>query len=98
MSPDKGGRDSNSPVEFLSAFSNLQLPRKSGKSTSCCGGPDELLYGDIAEKVSEDRFKQLEVVGAQKIVTACPVCFENLNKGKEVIELPDFLASIALGK
>ncbi len=90
----RGGKINNSPSRLLSNLTNLELPKMSGENTSCCGGPDELLYGEIAEKVSQNRFLQLKSVNAQKIVTACPICFANLNKSEEVIELPNLLTSL----
>ena len=91
----RGSKENNSPVEILSKLSDLELPNRNGKNTNCCGGPDELLYGEIAERVAEERLTQLERVKAQKIVTACPVCFANLNKKSNVVELPDFLTTIS---
>lgn len=81
----------NAPLSALERISKVQLPPRSGRRTKCCGGPDELLFPDIAEKVSIDRYEELREVGAEKIVTACPICFANLNKGKNVIEIGDYL-------
>ncbi len=86
-------RDENydAPLQILRKISNVQLPPRSGRKTKCCGGPDELLFPEIAEKVSTDRYEELNDMGTEKIVTACPICFANLNKGKNVIEIGDYL-------
>lgn len=93
----RGGKENNSAVNILSRLSKLELPKQNGKNTHCCGGPDELLYGEVAEGVSRERFKQLEMVNAQKIITACPVCFVNLSKNGEILELPEFLNELVSG-
>lgn len=81
----------NKPLSTLEKMSRVQLPHRSGKRTRCCGGPDELLFPDIAEKAASTRYAELENVGAEKIVTACPICFVNLNRGPNVVEISDYL-------
>ncbi len=81
----------NKPLFTLEKISEVQLPQRSGRKTRCCGGPDELLFPEIAEKASSKRYDELKGVGAEKIVTACPICFANLNKGPNVVEISDYL-------
>lgn len=57
----------------------------------CCGGPDELLFGEISWKVSVERFNQLRATGAERIITACPICFANLRKDGTVVDISQFL-------
>ena len=81
------------PLEMLRKVSNVELPQRSGKRTKCCGGPSELLFPEISERVSDDRYQELERMRQNRIVTACPICFSNLNKGPNVIDIGDYLAS-----
>lgn len=83
----------NRPLETLKTVANVSLPARSGRRTKCCGGPDELIFPELTRKISEDRYRELQETKAEKIVTACPICFSNLNKGPEVIEIGDYLLS-----
>ena len=79
------------PSELVSGLAQLTFPERSGKRTMCCGGPDELLFGEISGKISEERFSQLKSTGAERIITACPICFANLRKDRTVIDISQFL-------
>lgn len=87
----------NAPLLALRKISKVELPPRSGRRTMCCGGPDELLFPDIAEKVSEDRYRELDGMHSDRIVTACPICYSNLSKGDQVVEIGDYLAEVLLG-
>lgn len=78
---------------LLENAAEIHFPSRSGSRTRCCGGPDELTFPEIAEKSSSIRYRELKETGADFIVTACPVCFVNLSKGEDTIEIADFLAS-----
>lgn len=80
------------PEEMLSATGNVEKPRRSGKSTFCCGGPSELLFPDLAHRVSEHRRDQLENSGSKKIVTACPICYANLDRNSDTSDIANYLA------
>lgn len=80
-------------LELLQETSDVRLPPRSGNRTRCCGGPDELTFPDIAEKTSIKRYEELKSTGADIIVTACPICFVNISKGKNTVEIADFLTS-----
>lgn len=82
----------NVPLETLKRTSRVDLPPRSGRRTMCCGGPDELLFPEISHKVSNNRYEELDNMASDKIVTACPICYSNLNKGIKVIEIGDYLA------
>ena len=86
-------RDSpyNSPMDILRESSEVVLPARSGRKTRCCGGPDELLFPELSEKISEQRYNELRETGASRVVTACPICFTNLAKDEKAIEISDFL-------
>ncbi|HUI86585.1 MAG TPA: (Fe-S)-binding protein [Nitrososphaerales archaeon] len=81
------------PRELInSAATNVEPPR-SRRRTMCCGGPDELLYPGIAEKVSKAGYEELKKTGAEQILTACPVCLMNLGREGEVFDISEFLMS-----
>jgi glycolate oxidase iron-sulfur subunit len=79
--------------ELLQKTAEVRLPARSGNRTRCCGGPDELTFPEIAEKASSRRYEELKSTGADLVVTACPVCYVNLSKGKDTMEIADFLVS-----
>ena len=72
---------------LLDKVSDLELPDNNGVNTYCCGGPDELLYPQTAEKVSEKRYQELRKKGNFDIITACPICLSNLRKDGNVRDL-----------
>ncbi len=76
---------------LLSKIGKLKMPDRNGKNTFCCGGPDEMLYPKMAEKVSLIRYGELKETGAKKIITACPICYANLAKNGTVIDISEFL-------
>lgn len=81
------------PLDILRRTGEVLLPARNGSRTRCCGGPDELTFPEIAERASEIRYKELTETGADLVVTACPICFVNLSKGDNTMEIADFLAS-----
>ncbi len=83
----------NKPLETLRSIAQVNLPPRSGRRTKCCGGPDELIFPELTQKISSSRYDELKETKSRKIVTACPICFSNLNKGPEVIEIGDYLVS-----
>lgn len=83
----------NTPKDIIGQNFNLRLSRRSGRKTMCCGGPTELLFPSLSERISERRFNDLQSLGADRIVTACPICFANLNKSSSVVEISELLAS-----
>jgi glycolate oxidase iron-sulfur subunit len=79
------------PLKFVSKIGDVILPDRHGTNIYCCGGPDELLYPKLSESISQKRFDQLKATGAEKIVTACPICFVNLYKDETVYDLAELL-------
>lgn len=69
----------------------MKLPPRSGRNVFCCGGPDELLFPEMAEKVSEERYRELSEAGNGRIITACPICFSNLKKARGLWIYPSSL-------
>ncbi|EGW36191.1 cysteine-rich domain protein [Desulfosporosinus sp. OT] len=77
-------------VPVREAMSNRQW-------TTCCGGPNKLLFPDVSHTVATRRVEELEETGADLILTSCPYCLSALQGGqgkdtKTVIEdLIEFL-------
>jgi len=96
-------RDENiidQPRKLLSKIGITVLePPRNKKDTSCCGGPIEMLYPELARRVALKRMKELQAVG-KSIVVACPICNANLSraaqKDVEVEDLSTYLASSLL--
>lgn len=87
-------RDHNyrKPEMILRKVSNVRLAHRSGKRSECCGGPNELLFPELSESVAERRHNDLVKTGASRIVTSCPICFSNLNRGHKITDVADYLA------
>ncbi len=81
----------NRPLELLRSASEVKLPARSGKRNRCCGGPDELIFPDLSEKISHERYAELEAIGADLIVTACPICLSNLTKNGKATDISGVL-------
>ena len=81
----------NVPVDLVRSFSNLVLPTRSGKRTMCCGGPNEMIYPGLSEKISAERIRNLKETGSERIITACPICYANLGSEKSVMDISQFL-------
>ncbi len=79
------------PKKLLESTSDIVMPARSGKKVLCCGGPDELLYKGLSEKISMERFRELKDTGAEKIITACPICLSNLKKENIVTDISSYL-------
>lgn len=80
------------PEDMLLATGKVEKPRRSGKSTFCCGGPSELLFPDLAHRVSEHRRKQLKGSDGKRIITACPICYANLDRKSDASDIANYLA------
>lgn len=66
--------------EFAKALGIRVLePERSGRMTSCCGGPIEWMRYDLATSIAEKRADELLSVG-RRIVTYCPICLSNLRR------------------
>jgi glycolate oxidase iron-sulfur subunit len=78
---------------LLEKVVRVEYPARSGKRAMCCGGPDEALFGDLSQRISEHRFSQLEATGRKRIITACPICYANLSRYGRVEDISGVLAS-----
>ncbi len=81
----------NGPLKYARKITDIVMPVRSGKKLMCCGGPDELLFGNLSDEISSERFKQLKSTGARNILTACPICYSNLSKDSSVQDLSTYL-------
>ena len=63
-------------VEFSEASCSHQW-------TTCCGGPNKLLYPEISHTIASRRVQELEETGANVILTSCPYCLAALQGGQE---------------
>ncbi len=79
------------PKEILEKIADVRYPQHSGRNSLCCGGPVESLFPEISKSISDRRFKELKNTGAQKIITACPICYLNLHKDPTVVDISEFL-------
>jgi Fe-S oxidoreductase len=61
-------------------------PENTKVNTACCGGPIEYAFGDLSDKVSTIRIKELAGVG-KNILTTCPICLINLRKYEKELGL-----------
>ncbi|MDA8441975.1 MAG: (Fe-S)-binding protein [Peptococcaceae bacterium] len=51
------------------------------KWTTCCGGPNKLLFPEISHEVAERRVNELTHTEAETILTSCPYCLSALENG-----------------
>ncbi len=80
-------------MDILNNVADVKLPPESGKNTMCCGGPDELLFPEISENVSGERYRNLKNI-SRKIVTICPLCYNNLSYDEDVQDFSDFVKNL----
>lgn len=85
------------PLDLIARVSDVKLAPRSGKRNKCCGGPDELIFPDLSERISQERYRELLDTGADQIITACPICLTNLSKGDRTIDMADLLVK-SLGR
>ncbi|WP_337860029.1 (Fe-S)-binding protein [Ferroplasma sp.] len=81
-------------MNILNSVAEVKLPSRNGKFTMCCGGPDELLFPEIAKKASKQRYMDLKK-SADNIVTICPLCYNNLAYDKNVHDFSEFVVKLA---
>ncbi|AGO60195.1 (Fe-S)-binding protein [Ferroplasma acidarmanus] len=84
-------------MDILNSVAEIKLPERSGKSTMCCGGPDELLFPDTAKKVSMKRYKDLKAK-SDNVITICPLCYNNLAYDENVMDFSEFMGKLMVKK
>jgi len=89
------------PRNLLSSVPGLKLVEMadSKENTRCCGsgaGITEQSTRTLSQEIAATRIKQAREVGAERVVTSCPYCLDQLRKvsgGLPVDEISVFLAS-----
>ncbi|MBI2630348.1 (Fe-S)-binding protein [Candidatus Pacearchaeota archaeon] len=94
------GRYSNmydEPRELLTrlGYEIVELPNNKENSL-CCGGGAGLKTNDpeLANKIAKERIRQAKLLGVDKIITPCPLCYSNM-KENSGIEIEEFSHAIA---
>lgn len=87
------GRHSNvydAPREILKAIPGLELIEmdRIREFSRCCGagGGFKAGFPDIQNRISKERVKDAEKTGAERLVTACPFCYQGLQIGINAIQ------------
>ena len=57
-----------------------RYPEASGVMTGCCGGPVEVVFPKLSERIAESRVEELAAAGGRAIVAFCPICIVNLER------------------
>ncbi|MFQ5711522.1 MAG: 2Fe-2S iron-sulfur cluster-binding protein [Candidatus Geothermarchaeales archaeon] len=92
------------PRKILSRIDGVEVfePKSKGLSTRCCGFIST--YPGLTRDVTAERLKDLVGTGAEKILTACPVCMAQLRVGAkalkhdvEVLDIADLVHEVLLG-
>jgi len=82
---------------LASALVQVSEARRSGRRTSCCGGPVEALSPFMSRRVAEERLRELARY-SKVVVTMCPICASNLSRaaarldGVRVVDLAPVLS------
>ena len=89
------GRHSNlydEPREVLRAIPGLKFVEmeRNREFSRCCGAGGGLKAGfpDIQNKMAAERVRDAEKTGAQRLVSACPFCYQGLQIGIKAINSP----------
>jgi heterodisulfide reductase subunit D len=91
------------PREILKSLGiNLVEMWRTGHNSLCCGAGGGVLGNrpDLAKRFAANRWQEAKATGAKVMVTACPFCTANLQKGKpkefKIIDITSLVAQ-ALG-
>jgi len=81
-------------IKYVEAYRNK-------KWTTCCGGPNKMLFAEISKIVASRRVAELEETGAKKALISCPYCLSALENGlgnnNASIELEDIVEFLFRG-
>lgn len=96
-------REMNVVDEFRDVLDAMNVrykdPFRSGKWSTCCGGPIKTTYADLSHKLGQKRVDELAETGAQIALLSCPYCLSALKGCKMTnhIEMMDFVEFLAKG-
>jgi Fe-S oxidoreductase len=72
--------------ELRDILQSVGVPLREANSnrqwTTCCGGPNKLLFPDLSHIVASRRVEELEETKADLILTSCPYCLSALQGGQ----------------
>lgn len=76
-----------------------QEPFRTGKWSTCCGGPIKTTYAELSHKLAQKRVDELADTGAQMALVSCPYCLSALESAKKMnhIQIADFVEFLAKG-
>lgn len=86
--------------EVLDAMNvRYKEPFRTGKWSTCCGGPIKTTYAELSHKISQKRANELAETGAQIALLSCPYCLSALKGCKTAMhmEIMDFVEFLAKG-
>jgi len=79
----------DAPRKILRAIPGLQLVEmeRSREMSRCCGagGGVKTAFSAVAQEVSNARARDIESLGVDAVVTACPFCYQSLELGLKAI-------------
>jgi Fe-S oxidoreductase len=80
--------------DVINSFATLVEMEHNHENAMCCGsgGGVKSAFPEIADEISLERLKEAKKTGADTLITACPFCKLNLEKGDlEVLDLSEFI-------
>ncbi len=74
-------------------------PYRCKEWTTCCGGPDKMLFPELSKIMGGRRVKELADTGAAKALISCPYCLSAIESGNKdnTILVDDFVEFIYRG-
>jgi Fe-S oxidoreductase len=60
-----------------------EVPRTSGRMTSCCGAPIESYLPHLGQSLASLRLDEFQEAGIETVLTLCPFCYHNLSSMAE---------------
>lgn len=80
------------PREVLRALGArvVEAPQ-AGRGSMCCGGSGYFREGEVPAAIAARRMEQLASTGAQRVITACPYCYQMLSlaSGEKALPVSD---------
>ena len=80
------------PREVLRALGArvVEAPQ-AGRGSMCCGGSGYFREGEVPAAIAARRMEQLASIGAQRVITACPYCYQMLSvlSGEKALPVSD---------
>lgn len=96
-------REMNVVDEFRDILNDLDVrykePFRTGRWSTCCGGPIKVTYPELSHKLAQKRVDELADTGAQLALVSCPYCLSALDSAHKTnhIQIIDFVEFLARG-